>query len=275
MPSEQMHYQWREPWDLQTPAIPITDKLLYVGNKDVSCHLLKTSVGAVLIDTGFASTTYLLTEALQEAGVTPSDISLIIHTHGHVDHCGGTRRMKELSGAHVALGAADIDTVEKGTALTCAAYLYGIPHFETFEVDEALEDGVDVDCGDVVIQCHHTPGHTPGTMTFTFELPVGSEKLTVGLMGGPGLWTLMDEHCAEQGYAGNREDFKRSLTYLTDIDVDVWLGAHPSQCDTIEKGERLAVQSAQRSDEPNPFIDPTGWKRFIDNLKSEYEKRFE
>ena len=48
MPSEQMHYQWREPWNLQTPAIPITDKLSYVGNKDVSCHLLKTSVGALV-----------------------------------------------------------------------------------------------------------------------------------------------------------------------------------------------------------------------------------
>ena len=93
-----------EPWKLQAPAFAIADGLYYVGIRDVSCHLLKTSGGVVLIDTAFAETTYLLTESIRSVGVEPDEISLIIHTHGHVDHCGATRRMKELSGADVALG---------------------------------------------------------------------------------------------------------------------------------------------------------------------------
>jgi len=40
-----------EPWKLRAPAFAITDSLYYVGNTNVSCHLLKTDGGIVLIDT--------------------------------------------------------------------------------------------------------------------------------------------------------------------------------------------------------------------------------
>ena len=270
LPPDKVNYTWRTPWELMAPVVPITEKLFFVGNRDVSCHALKTESGVVLFDTAFASTSYLLVDSLRRVGIRPRDVRLMLHTHGHVDHCGATRRMKALTGARVALGAQDVETVEKGTALTCAEYLYGITDFETFEVDEALEDSVAVDCGNTVIECHHTPGHTPGTFTYTFPVMIEREKITVGLFGGPGLWTMEDEHRAEQGYAGNRKEFAESLKFLAELDVHVWLGAHPDQCDTFAKGERLA-----KKEQPNPFVDPTGWKRFIEGIRNRFEQEFE
>jgi len=256
-----------EPWGLQAPAFAIADSLYYVGNKDVSCHLIKTDAGIVLIDTAFAETTYLLTESIRSVGFAPDEIDLIIHSHGHVDHCGATRRIKELSGATIGLGEQDVGTVENGTSYTCAEYIYGIDIFETFKVDKPLKHGDSIDMGDMVIQIHHTPGHTPGVMTYTFEVEIDGERFTAGLFGGPGLWPLQDQHRQENGYPGNRQDFVKSLEYLKNLDVDVWLGAHPAQNDTLGKYERL-----QKREKPNPFIDPAGWKKFISGLQSDIQE---
>lgn len=259
-----------EPWNLQAPAFAITDSLYYVGNRDVSCHLLKTDGGIVLIDTAFAETTYLLTESIRSVGVDPGEITLILHAHGHVDHCGATRRLKGLSGAVAAMGEQDVETVERGTKFTCAEYIYGIDIFETFKVERSLKHGDSIDMGDTVIQCHHTPGHAPGVMTYTFEVEADDKRLTAGLFGGPGLWTLQDQHREENGYPNNRQDFAESLKYLKALDVDIWLGAHPAQNNTFGKYERL-----RKGEKPNPFIDPDGWKRFINNLESDLQKLLE
>lgn len=257
----------REPWNLRAPAFAIVDSLYYVGNRNVSCHLLKTERGIILIDTAFSETTYLLTESIRSVGVDPAEIALIIHTHGHVDHCGATRRIKELSGADVALGEQDVGIVGKGTQFTCAEYLYGIDDFETFSVERSLKHMDSIDLGDISICCHHTPGHTPGVITYTFEIEVDGKNRTVGLFGGPGLWTLQDEHREAQGYARNREDFANSLKYLRALDIDIWLGAHPGQNDTFGKYKRL-----KNGEIPNPFIEPDGWAKFIANIESDFQK---
>jgi len=251
-------HTWQKPWDVRVPPIAITDGLCFVGNDDVSSHLIETGEGLILIDTAFAETTYLLTESIRAAGADPADIKIILHCHGHVDHCGATRRLKEFTGATTMMGEADVETVEQGTPLTCAEYWYGMHGFETFTVDRPLKHMDTVELGGVTITCHDTPGHTAGTMTFTFELPVDGEQRLVGLFGGPGLWTMRDEHREKQGYPGSREDFAKTLAYLKTLDVQLWLGAHPGQCNTFQKAERLA-----KGEKPNPFIDPTGWKRFI------------
>ena len=254
---------WQEPWRIWVPPITIADGLTYVGNHNVSSYLIETGEGLILIDTTFAQTAYLLTESIRAAGADPADIKIILHCHGHVDHCGATRRLKELTGATITMGEGDVETVEKGTPLTCAAYGAAPPDFETFSVDRPLKHMDTVELGDVTITCHHTPGHTPGTLPYTFERLVDGTPRLAGLLGGPGLWTMRDEHRAAQGYPGNREDFAKSLAYLKTIDVELFLGAHPYQCDTFAKAERLA-----KGEKPNPFIDPAGWKQFINGLEA-------
>lgn len=258
---------WREPWQLRAPAFLVADSLYYVGNRNVSCHLIKSTSGVVLIDTAFSQTTYLLTESIRSVGVDPTEIKMILHTHAHVDHCGATRRLKELTGATIAMGEQDIETVERSTPLTCAEYFYGINDFETFKVDRPLKHMDSIDLGDTVIQCHHTPGHTPGVMSFTFDVQVDGKCLTAGLFGGPGLWTLKDEHRDAQGYPRNRQGFSETLKYLRTVDVDIWLGAHPHQNNTFDKFERL-----RRGERPNPFIDPVGWKQFLADIESDFQK---
>ena len=114
------------PWKYYVEPFRIAGNLYYVGNSDVSSHLIDTGQGLILLDTAFPQTVYLLLESIRRLGFNPDDIRLILHCHGHYDHFGGTRVLVELSrsrfqaGAKTALGEADIEILKERPDLSWA-----------------------------------------------------------------------------------------------------------------------------------------------------------
>jgi glyoxylase-like metal-dependent hydrolase (beta-lactamase superfamily II) len=45
----------------------------------------------VLVDTGTGENIDYILKSIEEAGINPDDLSLIVNTHNHYDHIGGTR----------------------------------------------------------------------------------------------------------------------------------------------------------------------------------------
>lgn len=85
-------------------------------------------------------------------------------THGHLDHGGGARALKEATGAI-------IEGPQKEDAFWVEhirqhADAYGIPYMDTFEPDRWLEDGDTVTMGATTWQVIHCPGHTPGHVVY-------------------------------------------------------------------------------------------------------------
>jgi metallo-beta-lactamase class B len=266
----------RRPEMLKTPAVRIADNLFYVGNRQFSSHLLVGEKEVVLIDTPYASHFDMLVESIRSVGVDPAKITLILHTHRHYDHHGATYRMKELSGAKTAVGAKEIrgalqnpyvlDPVEQRN---CERHGWV---YEPFVIDMLLAHDQQIDIGGAVIHCHDTPGHTPGAISYSFPVTIDGKEHKAFLFGGPGLATLQ---WTNNGYAGDLderkrqqiEDFTRTFAYLKKQPVDVPLGAHPFMNDTLGKYERL-----QRNEQPSPFINPTGWSKFLIGLETRFRK---
>jgi metallo-beta-lactamase class B len=257
---------WRDPEKLRIPPFWMIGGIHYVGNLDVSSHLISTQEGLVLIDTGFATTAGLLIESIRGLGFSERDVELILITHGHEDHAGGARRMKEATGAPVAIHAGDVETVEHGTELTCGYYVYGVEAFETFEVDRVLRGGEVLEMGNVEIRVHHTPGHTPGCCSYEIPAVDRDGSLRAFLFGGPGQWTFRRSN-RSQGYEGDMNDYAETLDYLERFEVHVPLGAHPGQTRTLEKRQ----SAAEKGYSPNPFIDPDHWPRFLGDLRGRFE----
>jgi metallo-beta-lactamase class B len=257
---------WRHPDRLRTAPFWMIGGIHYVGNLDVSSHLISTREGLVLVDTGFATTVPLLIESIRSLGFSERDVELILITHGHEDHAGGARRMKEATGAPVAIHAGDVETVEQGTDLTCGYYIYGVEAFEAFEVDRVLNGGEVLQMGNTEIRVHHTPGHTPGCCSYEIPAMDGDGSLSAFLFGGPGQWTFKRAN-RSQGYEGDMMDYARTLDYLARFDVQVPLGAHPGQNRALEK-RRLALETGYS---PNPFVDPAHWSRFLADLRGRFE----
>ena len=91
-------------------------------------------------------------------------LTQIIHTHAHLDHILASGLLKEKTGAALYLHKGDRflwDAVEQ------QCQMFGVPPTSLPDPDHELHDEQDLQCGDGV--CLHTPGHTPGSVSFWFE----------------------------------------------------------------------------------------------------------
>ena len=89
-------------------AIPLA-----MGPMMVNAYLL-LGERVVIVDTGVAGNARHILEALSASGRGPSDVSLIMLTHGHGDHVGSADALREATGAPIALGAGDEDKALRG-----------------------------------------------------------------------------------------------------------------------------------------------------------------
>jgi metallo-beta-lactamase class B len=255
------------PWKFRYVPFCIAGNLYYVGNQDVSSHLIDTGAGLILIDTTYPQTVYLLLDSIHRLGFNPDDIHTILHCHPHYDHCGGTRAMVDLTGARTALGREDCEILNERRDLSWATE-YGMEFHESFQPDRLLDDGDIVHLGNTTIECLHTPGHTAGCMSYFFNVTVGTENLTAGIFGGPGLNTLSDNYLNFYKLpVSRRSDYLASVQRLKSRHVDIFIGAHPEHNDTPGRQSRLGQGN-------NPFMDPQGWQAFLDDLEIKARRVF-
>ncbi len=255
------------PWRFELPPFKIADDVYYVGNRAVCAHLLDTGAGLLLIDTGYPQTLYLLIESIRRLGFDPRDLALVLHTHAHYDHIGGTRALVGLSGARTAIGAADAPIARERPELT-EAELAGTTFHEFFEADEHLEDGQVIRLGKFAILCLHTPGHTPGATSYCFDVICGGRPCRAGLHGGPGLASLSDTYLREHNLPFSlRTEYRTALQRLRQEPVDIHLATHPGQ-------NRLPEKRARLDEDPLAFVNDADWPSFLDQLAARFDERF-
>ena len=86
------------------PILPLgmLNSYILVGNRPV------------LVDTGMPGAAPKVGAALAREGFSPTDVSLILITHRHVDHIGGAAALQRATGAPVAIHALDADWLRRG-----------------------------------------------------------------------------------------------------------------------------------------------------------------
>ena len=218
----------------------ITDNVYFVGTYQASVHLIDTGEGYILIDTGYENTFDMVVSSIKEMGFDLSDIKYILNTHWHGDHTEASGMMATLTGAKNVISRIDA---------------YEIERLGYFKPDVLVDDGDVLILGNTEIKLIHTPGHTKGTMSLTFETTVNGEKLVCGMHGGAGANSLVPSFATY--YEGCREDYLASCERLLGIHVDVFIGNHVWNNDTYEK--YLVMQKTG----DNPFVESEEWVRFI------------
>ena len=255
-----------KPWKGAFPPFRIFGNLYFVGTEPASTHIVDTGDGLIMFDSGYQHSLYLVIDGMYQLGLNPHDLKYIIHTHGHIDHLGGTRALIELTGAKTVLGRADRDYANGKLDLTYAKEL-GMEYTETFEPDILWEDGDSLTLGNTTVTCVATPGHTPGALSFFFNVTDGEKTYRAGLHGGMGINTMGRKFLEKYGLSFDcREQFKAAMDRLCEEKVDIFLGNHMQHNHTDEKAERLAAGDA------SAFIDPEEWSRYnlwcIQNLEA-------
>ncbi|MBW1988516.1 MAG: MBL fold metallo-hydrolase [Deltaproteobacteria bacterium] len=135
-------------------------KELVVGPIASNCYILgcESTKNAVVIDPGDEPHRILMELAKDELTA-----KYILNTHGHFDHVGGNAKLKEVTGAELMIHEADAPML---TQLSNMARMWGMRVENSPPPDRFLTEGMEITFGDCTLKVLHTPGHSPGGVTF-------------------------------------------------------------------------------------------------------------
>jgi glyoxylase-like metal-dependent hydrolase (beta-lactamase superfamily II) len=235
----------------------------------VFVYVFETDAGPFIVDAGWNTDEAFaaLSDGLDEAGTSIGDVQGVLVTHIHPDHYGLAGRVREVSGAWVALHPADAglipDRYDDPTGLLerMSAHLRRMgapddevdtltnasmpvrPYVDAVRPDVLFEDGDRPEVPGWDLTALWTPGHSPGHLCFW---EAGNRLMLSGDHVLPRITPNIPYH--PQAGVDPLGDFIRSLERVATFDADEVLPAH----------EHRFVGLASR----------------VDELKAHHEQRF-
>jgi len=233
---------WNEPHE----PFRVYGNTWYVGTDGLSSILIESDEGLVLIDGGLPQSATLIDANIRALGFDPADIEAILVSHAHFDHVGGVAALQQLSGAIVYTSPAGSEALANGT-LTEDDPQYdpdsGDGDFPQVTEVVAVGDGEVVSVGPLDVKAVHTPGHTPGSITWTWQSCALNTCYDVvyadsmSAVSAPGF---------QFGSSGTADTMIESAGIIGELDCDILLSPHPFFFGMHDKLERR--------DQGNPFV---------------------
>ncbi len=143
--------------DNHTGAGGLIHEIIPVGWLQCNCSILGDTAtrDAVVVDPGDE-----VEKILQVIERHRLKVRAILNTHAHIDHVGGFRKLRAVTGAPVLMHERDLELYQM---LDVQAKMIGMPAPERAEIEATLEEGRSVRWGRFEFQVLHTPGHTRGS----------------------------------------------------------------------------------------------------------------
>ncbi len=135
-------------------------KKLAVGPIQANCFIVgcDQTKEAVVIDPGGDADRILM--ALAESKLT---VKYILNTHGHFDHVSENKKIKDVTGADILIHELDKPMLDQ---LEMSASMFGLNVENSPPPDKTVDDGDTISFGSVTLKVIHTPGHSPGGVSF-------------------------------------------------------------------------------------------------------------
>jgi metallo-beta-lactamase class B len=243
-------------WIQPFPPYRIAGNVYYVGSKGLASYLVVTPQGFILINSSLEQSVPLIQESVEKLGFHFNDVKILLISHAHWDHCAGSARIKQLTGAKYVVMDADVSVVESGGK---SDFQYGnAPEtlYPPTKVDRVLHNGEEVKLSGAVLVAHKTPGHTKGCTTWTMRVADGGKTYDVVIVGSPNVnpgYKLVNN----AAYPQIAQDYESAFRVWKSLSCDIFLGAHGGYYGMEDKYARL------KNGDSNPFIDPAGYKAYI------------
>ena len=251
-------------WNQPVKPFRIIGNIYYVGASDVTSYLIVTPKGHILLDSGFVETVPQIQQNVAQLGFKLNDIKILINSHAHYDHAGGLAQLKQLTAAKLTVSEADATLLAAGGK---GDFAFGDKFtYPPAQADRLLRDGDEVELGGVKLVAHLTPGHTKGSTTWTMKVEDGGKTYNVVFAGSTSAPGYQLANNAK--YPTIADDYARTFRLLRSLPCDVFLAPHGMFFRLKEKSKLLAEGNG-----PNPFIDPEGYKTYLDDSEAEFKNK--
>ena len=197
----------------------------------VNFYLVKTNQGFILIDTGYTKNRQEIEKELQAKDCPPTNLKLILLTHGDFDHSGNARYLREKIGGKIAMHQGDKGIVEQGDLFSGRKMNFlmrGIGKIilfflkssfskeDRFIPDFYVEEGYDLSEFGLNAKVVYLPGHSNGS---------------IGILTASGVFFCGDllvniKQPAANSLIGNKEMFKNSLRKLKTLNITIVYPGH-------------------------------------------------
>ena len=253
----------------QGPAEPfrIAGNFYYVGASDVAAFLITGPEGHVVLDGGYPSTAAMIMASIAKLGFDIKDVRVLLNSEPHPDHAGGLTMLQQASGARLWASEASADAIASGgddpdMALPLRILNWiGLVGYPAARVDHRFKDGDTIRVGSIALTAHVTGGHSRGCTSWSFPVRDGDRVLNV--VSACDLTVLEGARYPEQ-----RSDLERSFRVLRSLPADIWVTCHARQWGRYRK----FVASAVAKNPVDAFIDPEGYRAFIDAAEAEFRQ---
>jgi len=261
--SQDTHAAWRQ---AEAPR-RIYGNTWYVGSRGLSAILITSPQGHVLIDGTLSENAAMVEANIRALGFRLRDVRVILNTHAHRDHAGAIAAIARDSGATVEARAAQaraLRTGGKDPADPQYAYQGWFPPVARVKVigDHAL-----VRVGPLAIQALPTPGHTPGSTSWTWTSCEGSRCLRLVDADSLSLLAAGSYRFTDPAHPERLADYRHGLVELAALPCDILLTPHPEASDFWA---RMAARAGGRRD---ALRDPAACRNYARQAEQGMQQR--
>ena len=258
-------------WNARTDPFRIFGNTYYVGVSGLSALLVVSSAGLVLADGGLPQTAPIIDENIRKLGFKTEDVRFILNSHAHYDHAGGIAALQAASGAVVLTSPRGVEALAQGYPTPDDPQVESSMkvRFVPVKNTKAVADREVVRLGTLSINAHHTPGHTPGATSWSWQSCEGARCLDV-------VYTDSLSAVSDDGFRftgdGKRpsiaESFRRSIATLEELPCDILIAPHPFSFGMPEKLTKWKAEPAT-----NPFIDADACRAYAAGARKRLDER--
>lgn len=213
-------------WDDPGPPFRIHGNAWYVGTCGIAAVLITSGTGHVLIDSGTEKGAEIVAGNIRRLGFRLDDVKLLLMSHEHHDHVGGTARLQQLTGAPLVTSAAAAPVLRNGRSSDEDPQVGVIDDFPPVGNVRVLGEDGKVAVGPLTLQAIRTPGHTPGALSWQWTSCEGRDCRTI--VYADSLSAISNDDYRFSDRPDYVAAFREGLTRLAAAKCDVLLTPHPA-----------------------------------------------
>ena len=237
-------------WLAPQEPVQVYGNFYLVGFGGLNVGLIRTSAGLILIDGAVPQAVAGIEDHIRQLGFNVKDVKFILSTEPHFDHAGGIAALARDSGARVVASRAGAQVLGLGQSLADDPQFGQLAPYPAVAGVRTLEDGEKLRLGDTVITAHATPGHTAGSMSWTWSSCAG--KACRDVVFGASLNPISADGWgfSDPKHAATVAAFRKTFKAFAALPCDILVTSHPDA-----SGGDVKLATFRERKEPNPFVD--------------------
>lgn len=228
-------------WDDRAPPRRVYGNTYFVGTCGISAVLVTSSQGHVLLDGGTEAAGPAIAANIEALGFKLADIKFILNSHEHSDHAGGLAHLQHVTGAPVLAFTPSAISLRRGASDQDDPQFSVLDGFPPVAEVRLLSNDHTVRVGDLALTAHATPGHAPGSTSWTWISCEASH--CQNMVYADSVSAASDTTYRFSDHADYLAAFRHSLDMLASLPCDILVTPHPLASDLFARMDGKAPLS--------------------------------